>query len=766
MYLGQAMPMRDALDRVSGKLKFTLNHEVPGMAHARVLRSPVPHARIRAIDVSEALALPGVITVLTGEDLGPDSGLSPYFGGQRDDQPVVAIDKVHYVGDPVAVVVAETERVATEALLLIDVDYDELPYVVDAEEAGRPGAPAIHDEWPDNSCGAWKLRFGDIEQGWRESDRIYEHVFRSPTASHVPMEPHVSLAQFDDDGRVTVWTSAQAPHSVHAEIAKILNTTEEHVRVITYNLGGGYGGKGGIKLEPMVVCAARKAGRPVRLALTREEVFQTIGKHAARVWIKTGVKNDGTLVARQVDVVWNAGAYTVSSLRASRQGMVRAPGPYRIPHVLVDSHAYYTNTVPTGPFRGAMTSQVCWAYESQLDDIAADLGMDPVEIRRRNLLEDGDTFATGETFDHVHYLDLLYDVSTAIGWQPEDGQVRSVADADGKVRGKGVALMIKHTITPSRSEARVEYRDDGTCVMYSSSVEMGQGARTTLPQYVADQLGIPLERIQAPFPDTTITPFDLTTSSSRTAYSMSFALREASDDLKRQLRELAAGQWEANAADIEAADGRVWVAGSPEQSMSWDELLTRSGNSEVEGTGIFQSPPGYGVLDDDGQGIATVHWHEGAVGVEVEIDLGTGKVEILRCHAASYAGHVMNPVIVRQQLEGNVIFGLGPAMFEECVFDNGQIVNPNLSDYMIPSFLDVPKTMTSRPLESSDPEADIHGVGEMTVPVVAPAIRNAIFHATGAQIYDVPMNAERVFRAIHVGAGDSIEVQEEASRGA
>ena len=600
MYLGQAMPMRDALDRVSGTLKFTINHTVPGMAHARVLRSPVPHARIRNIDTSEALALEGVITILTGKDLGPESGLNPYFGGARDDQPVVAIDKVHYVGDPVAVIVAETERIAAEALLLIDVDYEELPFVVDAEEAGKPGAPSIHEQWPDNACGDWKLRFGDLEEGWRESDRIYEHTFRSPTAHHVPMEPHVTLAQVESDGDVNVWTSAQSPYAVHSAIVKMLNTSDERVRVVTFNLGGGYGGKGGVKLEPMVVCAARKAGRPVRLELTREEVFQTIGKHAARIWIKTGVKDDGTLVARQVDIVWNAGAYAVSSLRASRQGMVRAPGPYRIPHVHVDSRAYYTNTVPTGPFRGAMTSQVCWAYESQLDEIAADLQIDPVEIRRRNLLRDGDTYPTGETFPHVHFIDLLDEVTRAIDWDDQDGAVNHRPEPAGKARGKGVALMIKHTITPSRSEAKLEYRDDGFCVMLSSSVEMGQGARTTLPQYVADQLGVPIERIELPFPDTSITPYDLSTSSSRTAYSMSFALREASEDLKRQLRELAAAEFEANAADIEVMDGRVWVTGSPEKGLAWEELLRRAGESSVVGIGVFQSPKGYGVLDDAG----------------------------------------------------------------------------------------------------------------------------------------------------------------------
>ncbi|MDQ3695726.1 MAG: xanthine dehydrogenase family protein molybdopterin-binding subunit [Chloroflexota bacterium] len=757
-YVGAAMPMRDALERVSGTVPFTLNHALPGMAHAKVVRSPYPHALIRGIDPSAALELPGVITVLTRDDLGSESGLHPYYGGSRQDQPVVAIDRVRHVGDAVAVIVAETAAIAADALNLIDVDYEELPYVTDADEASAADAPRLHDAYPGNACGAWTLRHGEIEQGWRESDRVYEHIFRSPTANHVPMEPHVTVAHLDEAGVMNVWTASQSPYAVQAGLMKILNLPAERVRVIVLNLGGGYGGKGGIKLEPMAACAARQAGRPVRLALDREEVFATIAKHAARVWIKTGVKRDGTLVARQVDVAWNAGAYAVSSPFATRQGMVRAPGPYRIPHVAVDSRGYYTNTVPTGPFRGAMTSQLCWAYESQLDQIASDLGLDPVAMRQRNLLRDGDTYPTGEVFRHVHYLDLLRHMADALDWQPEDGHVRRPGPDGGKVRGKGVAFMIKHTITPSRSEAIIELADDGACTVLSSSVEMGQGTRTSLHQLAADALGVPLERITAPFPDTARTPYDLTTSSSRTAYSMGVALQGAADDVRGQLQLLAADVLEAATADIEVGNGTVGVTGNPGPRLTYDDLMRRAGVAKIVGNGVFQSPPGAGELDESGQGIATVHWHEGAVGVEVEVDTATGKVHVVKAHAGSYAGRVLNPVLVRQQNEGNVIFGLGPALFEEYVWDQGQMVNPNLSDYMIPSFLDVPDQLTSVALTSDDPAADVHGVGEMTVPPVAPAIGNAIFHATGARIYDLPMTAERVYRAIHEAAnGDATE---------
>jgi CO/xanthine dehydrogenase Mo-binding subunit len=745
--------MRDAIDRVSGTIKFTLDVELPEMAHARVVRSTLPHANLVDVDASEALAMPGVITVVTGKTLGEIPLASHYYGEGRKDQPIVAIDKVRYVGDPVAIVIAESEHIANEAAQFVDVEYDELPWVANAEDAALPGATIIHDSWPDNNCGSWKLRHGDIERGWAESDFIYENTFSSPTANHVTMEPHVTLVSVGNDMHVEIWTSTQSPHEIRNSIAQLLDLNPEKVRVHAPDLGGGYGAKAGNKLEPLVVAAAMQAKRPVRLALTREEVFLTIAKHEARVTIKTGVKRDGTLVARHVDVNWNAGAYAVTTPRTSKQGMIRAPGPYRIPNVSIDSRAYYTNTVPTGAFRGAMSSQVCWAYESQLDEIAADLDLDPIEIRRKNLLRDGDTFATGEVMKDLFFIDLLEEVTQGIGWNTdkEDGHFSSPESSVIK-RGRGVGLLIKHTATPSRSEAKLSLLGDGTCVVYSSSVEMGQGARTSLHQFVADELGIPLEAIGGPHPDTDLTPFDSTTSSSRTAYAMTCALHEAAEDLKRQLKQLAADIWEANPDDVRVDLGDVWSVDSPDRKVSFSELLSHCSVDQLDGHGEFRSPEGWGILDENGQGMATVHWHQGAVAVEVEVDTSTGKVKVNRCHAAAYAGRMLNPSLVRQQNEGNVIFGLGPSLFEQYVLDQGELINPNLSDYMIPSILDIPEQLSSKGIESAKADAEIHGVGEMTLPPVAPAIRNAIFNATGAKIYDLPMTAERVYRSLrHLG---------------
>lgn len=735
--------MRDARDRVVGSLPLVLNESVPNMAFAAAVRSPVPHALIRSIDAQPAREMPGVVAVLTGEDLAAHSAINPLYGGQRDDQPIVAIGKVRYAGEIVALVVAESPDIAAEAVAWVDVEYDELPFVVDPVEAMADGAPVIHDEWPDNDSGTWKLRHGDIETGWAMSDRIYEDTYVSPPASHVPMEPHVALATFDEAAGLDVLTASQAPYMVHKALTRIFDLPAEKVRVRTLNLGGAYGSKGGVKLEPLVAYAAWVTRRRVKMTLTRPEVFLTTGKHSAHVTIKTGVTNDGTIVARQVRATFNAGAYAASSPVGAGQAMTRAPGPYRIPHVWVDSTARYTNSVPTGPFRGAMTSQVCWAYESQLDDIAVDLGIDPVKLRAKNLLREGDVFATGEALHDVHFTELLDDVAHAIEWDEEPAPRSGTV-----VRGKGVALMIKSTLTPSRSEARLRLTTDGRLTLLSSSVEMGQGAASTLMQIAADATGIPTELIDAPFPDTAVTPFDMVTASSRTTFSMGVAVKDAAVNLRAQLDDLLVELLEVDRADLHHEGGAAGIKGTAPM-IGYGEVLRRAELAELSGEGTFQSSEGMSTLDrETGQGRASVHWHEGAVGVEVEVDLETGRIDVLRCHGAAFAGSVVNPLRVKQQNEGNMIFGLGPALFEELTYDAGQVVNPNLSDYMIPSILDIPQRLTSSAVESDLEDADVHGVGEMTVPPLAPAIANAVFRATGARIKDLPMTPERVLRAL------------------
>jgi CO/xanthine dehydrogenase Mo-binding subunit len=736
--------MPDAEARVVGTVPFVLDVRVEGMAHATAVRSPFPHARIRAVHVDDALKVPGVLLVLTGADLAADPDVHPYYGNPRPDQPALAIGKARYAGEPVAVVVAETAAAAAEAAPLVEVDYEELPYVVDALEAARPGAPVIHDDWPDNGCGSWRLRHGDPGTALATADRVYSGVYFSPSASHVPMEPMVCLADWSGGG-LEVWTSTQAPHAVREALEKMFGLPAGGARVRTLNVGGGYGAKTQVKIEPMVACAARAAGRPVRMELARDEVFLTAAKHAATVELTTGVLSDGTIVARRVSVAYNAGAYALSSVVASGQGLTRANGPYTIPNVAIESVATYTNTVPSCPFRGAMTSQLAFAYESQLDDIAADLGMDPLALRRKNLLRDGDVYPTGEAMHDMHYDGLLDDLERAVDWgRPSDPA------PPGKVRGKGLAIMLKNTLTPTRSEARLRLGTDGRVHVYSSSVELGQGAHPTLLQLTADHLGVPLDRLVRGFPDTAVTPYDSTTSSSRSTHSMGTALERAAADLTSHVRALAASHWEIPSDEVVVQDGHIARRDGAHGRVPWEQLLTETGISEVVGEGVLAPDFGLLLMEDphDVRGPVTVHWHQGGAAAEVEVDLETGRVEVLRMHANCYAGRVVSPLRVRQQNQGCAVFGLGPTLFEELHYQDGTVSNPNLSDYMIPSVLDVPDVITSTALESGDPGADLHGVGEMALPAVSPAVANALFAATGVRLDRLPLTPERVLRAL------------------
>jgi CO/xanthine dehydrogenase Mo-binding subunit len=420
--------------------------------------------------------------------------------------------------------------------------------------------------------------------------------------------------------------------------------------------------------------------------------------------------------------------------------MVRSVGPYRIPAVWVDSYGYYTNLPPAAAYRGAMSSQTAWAYESHLDSIAHRLGIDPLELRRRNLLRSGDQFATGETMHDIHFVECMERCAADLGWEqpyerPTSGSIR---------RGHGLAVMMKSTAATSRSQCRMVMDDQGRLTLYTSTVEMGQGAHTALAQIAADTVGVPIENVTVIGPDTAQTPIDSMTSASRSTNAMGTAILAGGETLRRKLIEAAVPLLEVEPEQLSVGDGTVFVTDNPEQAVSYTEILQRGGIPQVEATGEYSTKGG---LDPEtGQGIATPHWHQGAGACEVGVDTETGKVRVLRYAAAAFAGKVVNPVLANLQNDGNVIYGLGPALMEEMVLDSGQVVNPNLSDYMIPSFLDVPPELHSHLIESD--HGEFHGIGEMTLPPVAPAIANAVFDAVGVRIRDLPITAEKVLHAL------------------
>jgi CO/xanthine dehydrogenase Mo-binding subunit len=761
--------MVDSLARVTGDINYVLNLELPGMQHARVLRSPHPHARLLRIDTSRAERLPGVAAVLSRDDFLHSERFAPYHGQVIRDQTPVALEKVHFVGDPVAAVAAIDGDVAAEALELIEVEYDPLPAVFDPEQALAPEAPLIHDgprrvipNRPDvkiraregtNIVHLFQQRKGDLARGFAESDLIVEHTYECPPVEHIAFEPHLAVAQVRD-GQVTVWTSCQNPHGVQSQLAEIFRLPISDVRVIVFTLGGGYGGKLNAKIEPIAALLAHKARQPVRLIMERAEDFLIGTQHAARIKLKTGVKQDGTLVAQEAYCYYNSGPYADTTPNLITRGYA-ATGPYRVPNLYVDSYGVYTNIPPSAAFRGYGITQVAWAHESQMDIIAEKLAMDALELRRKNIVQTGDSWTTGEPIPEMHYPELLDEAAERIGWN--DGPL--VSREGTKIRAKGISAIIKGMATPTSSSATVKLNSDGSLNVLTSTVEMGQGCKTVLAQIAADEAGLEVEQVRISEPDTAHTPFDWMTAASRSTFCMGSAIRLAVQDVKEQLLEYAAEQLEVTSEDLLAEAGRVMVRGAPERALSYADVVraTRRGNLLGQGSFLANRAVDGSLVAMDletGQGYGSAEWHPAVVACEVEVDTETGKVEVTRLHAGLYVGRVINPRLCELQVEGSAIFGLGQSLFEEVVLDtDGRIANPNLSDYMVPSFEDVPRELTVHIFEPAG-VTEVHGIGETALPPIRPAIGNAVSRAIGARIFDLPITPEKVLRALdHASAG-------------
>ena len=727
MVIGESVPMLDSVARVTGAVDYMINLRLPNMLFGKIVRSQSPHAKLLKVDVTNAMQVPGVVAILTGSDLGENA----FYGVAIKDQGVVAVDRVRYVGEPIAAIAAESLQAAEEASLLIDIEYEELPSVFNAEEAIQDRAPVLHEKFANNIFKHAKLRHGNMEAAFSEADEIFEDTFTSPVAQQASLEPHVAAAQWNGE-HLTIWTASQAPFMVRKSLAEILGIAPEAVRVVVPPLGGGYGGKGHIRIEPLVAAMARKTGgQPVKFVLSRAEEFVTVTKHAASITLKTGVKRDGTFTAREVTIYWNGGAYADASPLLVPAGMVRAVGPYRIPAVHVDSYGIYTNLPPAGAYRGAMSSQTTWAYESQMDIIARKMGWDPLEFRMKNMFVSGDHFATGEELHDVHFVECLDSSAKALGEKAQNG----------KRIGRGYGVMMKSTVATSKSQVKLKLMDDGTVTLFTSTVEMGQGGHTTMAQITAENLGVPISAIKIVGPDTFVTPFDSTTSASRSTSMMGNAVIAACGSMKKKLFDLAAPLLETPPNQLRTQNGYV---ATDETSISFGDILKRNNLNELDEAGEYSTS--LGIDPDTGQGISTPHWHQGAGAAEVDVDTETGRVAILRYTAASFAGRVVNPKMAQLQNDGNVIFGLGPALMEEIVYDGGQATNPNLADYSIPSIRDIPNELISVCIESDSGE--MHGIGEMTLPSVAPAIANAIEDAVGVRIKDLPITAEKVLRAL------------------
>jgi CO/xanthine dehydrogenase Mo-binding subunit len=679
----------------------------------------------------------------------------PYYGPVMLDQPILAIDKVRYVGEPVVAVAALDVDAAQEAIETIDVEYEDLTPVFDVHSA-LAGVALVHDQPPQiapgfadivsqpepgtNICAHFKLRRGDVESAFAQADYVFEDTFSNPPVQHVPFETHICIAQFEDD-HLTVWSATQTPHIVRAQLADTFGLPLSQVRVIVSTLGGAFGAKCYPKLEPVTVALAARARRPVRLHLTREEEFVTVSKHGAVITMRVGVARDGMIVSRQNTCLFNTGAYADIGPRVIQLGGYGSAGPYFTPNVWVDSMALYTNTPPAGAFRGFGFAQSAWAYETHMDMIADRLGIDPYELRMKNLLVDGQDTATGQAVHDSRWRELLTDAARRIRWNHAERPIRN----GSRARAKGLSSTLCGTVTPSTSTSTVKLNEDGSINVLTSSVEMGQGLKTALAILAAERLTVPVNRVRVSEVDTDVTPYDQQTNASRSTYAMGAAVVMAADEIIQQLRQLASEILEVSPEDLELRDGHIGVKGVAESAMGFREIIrqTRSGN--ILGNGTFRTKGG--LNPETGQGVASVHFEQAAGAAEVEVDLETGKFEVLWYHGGAYAGRIVNAVQAELQTEGCIAFGLGQALFEEMIFDHGQLQNANLGDYMIPSFEDMPAHVSVSIVEDRQ-NGHVIGLGEPSLPPVVPAVGNAIFRATGVRIRDLPITPEKILRGL------------------
>lgn len=771
--VGVDHPRVEGVEKLTGDALYTGDLQLPGMLHAKVKHSPHARARILRIDTARAEALPGVHAVLTGHELDYKVGLYVV------DKDILAKDVVRHFGEAVAAVAAETPEIASEAVDLIEVDYEVLTPALDPMEAIEPDAPLVHPDLggyayveaafspqPGTNVAHQQLvRKGDLDGGFAEAEWVVEREYTNPSVQHVPLETHVTIVQWKAGDQVTIWTSAQSPFTVRNLFCTAMRLPLNQVRVVVPHVGGGFGGKAGIHLEPLVACLSRKAGgRPVRLQATREEEFSLLPCRSALTYrIKTGVRADGTITAQQMTMFWDAGAYADYAVNVTRASAYSASGPYEIPNARVDAYTIYTNKPYGTAYRGFGHVEFFWGLERHMELVAQAIGMDSLEFRRRNLLKPGSHTMTGEritehTGDPRACLDA---VAEAIDYGRLTAEEAEHERTTGRRIGKGVATLHKAPAMPSftATAAVVKMNSDATVVVNVALMEIGQGCNTALAQIVAERLRVPLDRVKVAVErDTDKDPYDWQTVASKGLILSGNACLLACDDLLRQAYEVAAQALRANVADLDHDGDRVYVLHRPEESVTFAELSI--GYAFPNGNGIGGPLVGVGRyiaqgltnLDKEtGQGLPALDWTYGAHGVVVDVDPDTGEFDVLAISSAYDVGRVVNPGLVRGQAVGGMVQGLGTALCEGYIYDQqGRLLNPSFTDNKIPTARDIPARIDTAVVETAqlDGPFGARGVGEHPMISVAPAIGNAIQHATGAELLHMPMRFEDVWRAL------------------
>jgi CO/xanthine dehydrogenase Mo-binding subunit len=726
-------------DRVTGRQRYVADIHLPDELHAKLVTVPVARARILRVETTAALAIPGVHLVMTADDL-PDP--VPRFGPQAKDRPVIAVGETKYHGDPVAVVAADTRDAAEAGAAAVRVEYEELPAVVTIRDALAPAAPLVQDPAirPDDPLAGTNI-YREHTVGWGDvdaasADLVVEETYVFPMVTQFAIEPHAFIAAPDGDG-IAVWSSIQHPNWLQRVIAGVVGMPLSKVRVHAPDPGGGFGGKQHAKYEPLLALMALRAGRPIRLTLSLEESFQAVRRAASEVRVRTGLHADGTFAFQDIHADYLIGAYVDIADRVVSKGSYVGAGPYRIPHVRIVARGILSHTVPSTAFRGFGNPQVNWAVESNLDEAARRLGIDRLEIRRRNLARKGEAFIPWDTPADGDWREAVDRAARRIGWDSplEPGH------------GRGIAVGFKSGPTTGLSYSTVRLLADGSVVVYAGTSDMGQGARTVFAQIAGDELGAPIEWVTVVMGDTAVVPYDQQTSASRSTVLMGNAVLSACRQIQGRLREMAARIHGVAESDIVVEHGVVRL---PDREVAIREVIAeglgRLGG-ELIGVGEMRkgAEPGHPL------GGAPAFFEFNCTAVEVSVDEETGDVTIHRHVTVSDVGKAINPLQVRMQDEGAAIQGLGHTLMEHYIFDgSGRIRNLGAIDYRIPTSMDLPLELVSEMVENEDGPGPYgaKGMSEGALLPVAPAVADAVREACGAVIRDLPLTPERVWRAL------------------
>ena len=748
--IGKRISNVDSRGKATGQAVYGIDLKLPRMLHGKILRSPFPHARILRIDTEKAKRLPGVKAVITAKDTPQIK-----FGSQIEDEYPLAVDHVRFMGDEVAAVAAVDEGTALEALGQIRVEYEELPAVFSPREALDPGAPRIHDG-ASNVVAHIGFERGNVAEGFQEADYILEDEFVTSSVHPGYLESHVCVARADDGGNITIWGSFQAPARNRDMIAKIMNLPQGKFRLIQTVVGGGFGGKSGQLLPLYPICAflALKSRSPVRILNSWKEEFASSRlRMPAEIRIKLGLKKDGTFTAKDLKILANCGAYAGTGPAVFNTATTRATSLYRFKNVKCQADLVYTNTTPVGSYRGYGNPQLHFALESIVDQAAETIGMDPLEVRLKNAIRQGEVSVHGFVMNSCQLTECLQKAAHQSQWHKKRGQGRKES------RGIGMASMIhvsgNRAVHPffDGSSAYVRVNPHGRIDLISGEADIGQGSNTVFSQIVAEVLEVPMENIHLIPLDTDTSPYGVGTFASRVTTLGGKAVQLAAEDAKRQLLEFAAEKMEIRIEDLEYSAGRIYAKGSPLKALEMDEIarfaLHSRGGAPLVGVGTFVVPPHVVVPDKSRYGNLSLAYSFGVQVAEVKVDRETGKVDILKVLSVHDSGTIINPMLAEGQVEGGAVQGMGYALFEEILRQNGKVMNDNFTNYRMPTICDSPLISTTF-IEVPDPYGPFgaKGLGEITQVPTAPAIANAIYDAVGVRLKDLPFTPEKVLQAL------------------